>query len=52
MTKQGDARMHSGASRSRVRELLDEEIEFVWKNTKPAKEALDTAMRRANVPSP
>jgi sn-glycerol 3-phosphate transport system substrate-binding protein len=34
--------------RQRVREILGEEIEFVWKNLKPAKEALDTAMRRAN----
>jgi sn-glycerol 3-phosphate transport system substrate-binding protein len=34
--------------RSRVREILEEEIEFVWQNLKPAKEALDTAMRRAN----
>jgi sn-glycerol 3-phosphate transport system substrate-binding protein len=50
--KQGDSRMHSGLGRNRVRELLDEEIEFVWKNTKPAKEALDTAMRRANAPAP
>ncbi len=34
--------------RQRVREILGEEIEFVWQNVKPAKEALDTAMRRAN----
>lgn len=48
MSRQTDARMQSGQARNRVREMLDEEIEFVWKNTKPAKEALDTAMRRAN----
>jgi len=34
--------------RQRVREILDEEIDLVWKNVKPAKEALDDAMRRAN----
>lgn len=34
--------------RSRIRGILNEEIEFVWGNKKPAKEALDTAMERAN----
>jgi sn-glycerol 3-phosphate transport system substrate-binding protein len=48
MPKQTNARMRSGLGRNRVREILAEEIEFVWKNTKPAKEALDTAMDRAN----
>ncbi len=45
--KLGNARTKPGSGRSRVREILNEEIEFVWGNTKPAKEALDTAMRRA-----
>jgi hypothetical protein len=35
-----------------MHEILDEEILFVWKNTKPAKEALDTAMLRSNVDLP
>ena len=34
--------------RQRVRDILNEEIDLVWKNVKPAKEALDDAMRRAN----
>lgn len=42
-------RSKNGADRSRLREILDEEIVFVWQNTKPAKEALDTAVRRANL---
>lgn len=32
----------------RIRAILNEEIAFVWQNTKPAKEALDTAVSRAN----
>ena len=39
---------HDGG-RSRIRGILNEEIAFVWSNKKPAKEALDTAMDRANV---
>lgn len=31
----------------RLREIVDEELEAVWAGTKPAKEALDTAMVRA-----
>jgi sn-glycerol 3-phosphate transport system substrate-binding protein len=41
-------RTKQGEGRSRIRGILDEEIQFVWDNKKPAKEALDTAMRRAN----
>jgi sn-glycerol 3-phosphate transport system substrate-binding protein len=40
-------RNESGFGRSRIRAILDEEIEFVWGNKKPAKEALDTAVLRA-----
>lgn len=47
MTKQDAARTRNGAGRSRIRAILDEEIEFVWGNKKPAKEALDTAVLRA-----
>jgi sn-glycerol 3-phosphate transport system substrate-binding protein len=46
--RRGDARTKFGFGRSKVREILNEEIEFVWGNTKPAKEALDTAMVRVN----
>lgn len=42
------ARAKLGADSYRVREILNEEIASVWANTKPAKEALDTAMRRVN----
>ncbi len=37
-----------GYGLARVRDILDEEIATVWNNTKPAKEALDNAMRRIN----
>jgi len=42
---------HSGASsligRTQVRDILDEELQAVWADRKPAKEALDTAVARA-----
>lgn len=41
------ARTHNGNGRSRIRAILNEEVEFVWGNRKPAKEALDTAVMRA-----
>jgi len=49
MVKRDSARTRneSGFSRSRIRAILDEEIEFVWSNKNPAKEALDTAVVRA-----
>ena len=40
------ARPKAGEALDRLRDIIDEEIEFVWRNEKPAKEALDTAMRR------
>lgn len=43
-------RTKRGAGLGRLREILGEEIAAVWANTKPAKEALDNAMRRANSP--
>lgn len=43
----GAARTKNG-ERSRIRQILNEEIEFAWKNLKPAKEALDNAVARAN----
>ncbi len=50
MSKQDKSRLRPGESRGRLRAILGEEVELVWKNVKPAKEALDTAMRRANTP--
>lgn len=47
MTKRDAARTKNGFGRSRIRNILNEEIEFVWGNQKPAKEALDTAVLRA-----
>lgn len=41
------ARTRNGDGRSRIRAILNEEVEFVWGNRKPAKEALDTAVMRA-----
>lgn len=35
-------------SRSRMRAILDEEVETVWANKKPPKQALDEAMQRYN----
>ncbi|HEX8961497.1 MAG TPA: extracellular solute-binding protein [Rhodocyclaceae bacterium] len=39
----------AGAGRNRVRAIIGEEIAYVWDNTKPAKQALDDAVSRANV---
>ena len=50
MPKQDKSRLSPGDSRGRLHAILGEEVDFVWKNVKPAKEALDTAMRRANTP--
>jgi sn-glycerol 3-phosphate transport system substrate-binding protein len=49
MTQRDAARTKNGNGhdRSRIRAILNEEIEFVWGNKKPAKEALDTAVMRA-----
>lgn len=47
MLRHDAARTKSGFGRSRIRNILNEEIEFVWGNRKPAKEALDTAVLRA-----
>lgn len=46
-----DARMRSGFARNRVRAMLNEEIEPIWTSDRPAKEALDKAMTRANAAS-
>jgi sn-glycerol 3-phosphate transport system substrate-binding protein len=47
MNKRDSARTRNGYGKSRIRTILNEEIEFVWGNQKPAKEALDTAVLRA-----
>lgn len=47
MAKQG-YRPKFGGGRNRIRAIINEEIAFVWQNAKPAKEALDTAVRRAD----
>lgn len=38
------------AQHPRLRQIIEEELEAVWAGTKPAKEALDTAMARAAAP--
>lgn len=48
MPKRDAARTkHDDFSRSRIRNILNEEIEFVWGNQKPPKAALDAAVARA-----
>jgi sn-glycerol 3-phosphate transport system substrate-binding protein len=48
MPKRDSARTRNeDFGRSRIRAILNEEIEFVWGNKKPAKEALDTAVLRS-----
>ena len=48
MTKRDAARTkHDGLGRSRIRNILNEEVEFVWGNQKPPKAALDSAVARA-----
>lgn len=44
--KSVSTRSKHGFGLARLRDILNEEIATVWSNTKPAKEALDTAMRR------
>lgn len=48
MEKRDAGRTRNGFGRSRIRNILNEEIEFVWGDKKPAKEALDNAVARAN----
>jgi sn-glycerol 3-phosphate transport system substrate-binding protein len=47
MPKRDAARTKNGFGRSRIRNILNEEIEFVWGNQKPPKAALDSAVARA-----
>jgi sn-glycerol 3-phosphate transport system substrate-binding protein len=48
MEKRDAGRTKQGFGRSRIRNILNEELEFVWGDKKPAKEALDTAVARAS----
>ncbi|WP_172601812.1 extracellular solute-binding protein [Sulfuricystis thermophila] len=47
MPKRDAARTKNGFGKSRIRAILDEEVEFVWGNQKPPKAALDAAVARA-----
>jgi sn-glycerol 3-phosphate transport system substrate-binding protein len=47
MEKRDSARTRPGQGRSRIRNILNEEIEFVWGNQKPPKAALDAAVARS-----
>lgn len=47
MPKRDAQRTKNGFGRSRIRNILNEEIEFVWGNQKPPKAALDAAVMRA-----
>lgn len=46
--KPATARTKHGAGLYRLREIVNQEVAEVWANSKPAKEALDTATRRFN----
>ena len=47
MPKRDSQRTRNGFGRSRIRNILNEEVEFVWGNQKPPKAALDSAVMRA-----
>lgn len=47
MSKRDSQRTRNGFGRSRIRNILNEEVEFVWGNQKPPKAALDSAVMRA-----
>lgn len=46
----GSTRSRVGAMRKRLRRVFGEEVAFVWTTDRPAKEALDTTVRRVNEP--
>jgi sn-glycerol 3-phosphate transport system substrate-binding protein len=48
MEKRDSARTRPGFGRSRIRNILNEEIEFVWGDQKPPKAALDAVVERSN----
>jgi len=45
-------RVKYGSNLNQMRDILNEEIATVWADTKPAKEALDSAMQRLNSGTP
>jgi sn-glycerol 3-phosphate transport system substrate-binding protein len=45
------ARIKSGGALERLRSVMNVETEALWRNEKPAKEVLDTAMSKVNGPS-
>lgn len=45
--KRDTARTKSGFGKSRIRNILNEEVEFVWGDQKPPKAVLDTAVARS-----
>jgi sn-glycerol 3-phosphate transport system substrate-binding protein len=47
MNQRDAARTKNGFGKSRIRNILNEEIEFVWGEKKPPKAALDSAVLRA-----
>lgn len=47
-TQKDSGVIRNEVSRSRMRAILDEELESVWANKKPAKQALDDAVQRYN----
>jgi len=47
MPQRDAARTKFGFGKSRIRAILDEEVEFVWGNQKPPKAALDATVARA-----
>ncbi len=48
ISKKGSTRVKHGPIRDRLREFIGEEVALVWTTDRPAKEALDNAVRRTN----
>jgi sn-glycerol 3-phosphate transport system substrate-binding protein len=48
VSRKGSTRAKHGPIRDRLHEFLGEEVAFVWTSDRPAKEALDNAVRRVN----
>ncbi len=48
VSRKGSTRVKHGPIRDRLREFIGEEVALVWTTDRPAKEALDNAVRRIN----
>lgn len=48
VSRKGSTRVKHGPIRDRLREFIGEEVALVWTTDRPAKEALDNAVRRVN----